>query len=180
MGADEGPPSTSGVPSGVGDNGPDAVDPGRRKFLIATIGAVGGTITAAVGVPAIAFVTGSARTATGEEGWIRLGSVGSIEPGAAPTLVKATIERRTGYLVEEQEVSIFVTTENGQDFVLLSNVCTHLGCRVRWVEAEAGFHCPCHNATFGRNGEVLAGPPPRPRDRYDYKVEDAQLFFKEV
>jgi Rieske Fe-S protein len=94
--------------------------------------------------------------------------------------VKATIERRTGYLVEEQEVSIFVTTENGQDFVLLSNVCTHLGCRVRWVEAEAGFHCPCHNATFGRNGEVLAGPPPRPRDRYDYKVEDAQLFFKEV
>ncbi|MDH3498561.1 MAG: hypothetical protein OEM97_00425, partial [Acidimicrobiia bacterium] len=113
-------------PHAATDADGDAPDAERRTFLIRTIGAIGGGITAAIAVPAVAFVTGSARSTTGERAWIRLGSVSSIEPGAPPTLIKATVERRSGYLVEEQEVSVFVTTENGAEFTVLSNICTHL------------------------------------------------------
>jgi Rieske Fe-S protein len=152
----------------------------RRTFLIRAIGAIGGGITAAIGIPAVFYVTGSARAATGGQEWVRLGSVTSVEPGAAPILMKANVEQRTGYLVEEQELSVFVTTDNGAEFTLLSNVCTHLGCRVRWVEDEDSFFCPCHNGIFAEDGTVLSGPPPRPLDHFEYKIEDGQIFFKPV
>lgn len=155
-------------------------DPDRRRFLITSIAVVGGGITAAIAVPAAIFVTGSARATGAEEAWVRLGSASSIEPGAPPVLMKATVERRSGYRVEEQEISVFVTTTNGSEFSVLSNVCTHLGCRVRWVDDQDGFFCPCHNAVFGRDGTVLQGPPPRPLDRFEFMVEDGQLYFKET
>ncbi|MDH3464083.1 MAG: ubiquinol-cytochrome c reductase iron-sulfur subunit [Acidimicrobiia bacterium] len=163
-----------------GERRDDSPDPSRRKFLTRGIAAIGGGIAAGIGVPAVVFVTGSARTATADDAWIRLGSASSVEAGAPPTLMKAKIERRSGYLIEEQEVSVFVTTENGADFTVLSNVCTHLGCRVRWVEDQNGFFCPCHNAIFDQNGAVTQGPPPRPLDRFEAKVEDGQIFFKEA
>ena len=159
---------------------PDVPDtpasPDRRAFLI---GAIGGGITLAVAGPAVLFVTGSANTAADQETWIRLGSTSSVEPRGAPTLMKATVERRNGYLVEEKEISVWVVTDDGAQFTVLSNICTHLGCRVRWVDDEDQFFCPCHNGIFDRNGEVVDGPPPRPLDRFQYKVEEDQIFFRE-
>jgi Rieske Fe-S protein len=152
----------------------------RRTFLIRSIEAIGGVITVGIGVPAVAFVTGAARSAGEDETWIRLGSVSSVQPGASPVLMKATVTRRSGYIVEEQEVAVFVTTSDGSQFTLLSNICTHLACRVRWVDDQNAFFCPCHNGVFSPDGAVVDGPPPRPLDRFEFMVEDGQLFFKEL
>jgi Rieske Fe-S protein len=107
--------------------------------------------------------------------WIRLGSASKVELGV-PTLFKARIQRKTGWIVNEEELAIYVRTDNGRDFVAMSNVCTHLGCRVRWISDDDQFFCPCHNAVFDSEGGVVAGPPPRALDRYEVKVEDGQLF----
>lgn len=174
-----GPDFDTAARAGTGADA-DPADPERRTFLARSIAVIGAGITAAVGIPAVFYVTGSSRIATGEDVWIRLGSVSAVEPAGAPVLMKATVERRTGYLVEQQEINAFVTTENGTEFTALSNVCTHLGCRVRWVDAEEEFFCPCHNAVFDRNGAVVQGPPPRPLDRFEVKVEEGQIYFKEA
>ena len=89
---------------------------------------------------------------------------------------KTRIEQKAGWITEEQELTFYVLTENGRDFTALSNVCTHLGCRVRWVEDEGQFFCPCHNGIFNKEGQVTGGPPPRPLDAYNVKVENDQLF----
>lgn len=151
----------------------------RRKLLIGSVGVMSGAIAAGVGVPAIFYVAGPAQERGGEQEWIRLGSASSVEPGAQ-TLMKATVERRAGYLTTTEELSVFVSTENGSEFIALSNICTHLGCRVRWVEEQAGFYCPCHNAIFGPDGSVQTGPPPRPLDRFETKVEDGQIFIRKT
>lgn len=148
----------------------------RRDFMKMVIAGISGVIGAAIGVPAIAYVVGPALQ-KGIDEWIRLGSVNKVEVNI-PTLFKTVIQKQTGWINAEEEFSAYVLTENGQDFTVMSNICTHLGCRVRWIAEKEGFFCPCHNGVFSKDGSVVSGPPPRPLDRFESKVEDGVLFVK--
>jgi menaquinol-cytochrome c reductase iron-sulfur subunit len=149
---------------------------GRRDFMKATIVGIGGLITAAYGIPAIGYVMGPALK-QGVSEWIQLGSVSKVEVGI-PTLFKTVIQTQTGWIITDEEFSVYVLTEDGQNYIVMSNVCTHLGCRVRWVTEQGGFFCPCHNGAFAKDGSVTGGPPPRPLDRFESKVENDVLFVK--
>lgn len=135
--------------------------------------AIGGLIAAGYGVPAIAYVIGPASTKH-EDVWVPVGSTRQVELGT-PTLLKGEIDRTTGWITQTEEASFYVFTDNGRDYTALSNVCTHLGCRVRWVDDQQKFFCPCHNGVFSKTGQVLAGPPPRPLDAFEVRVEDEQI-----
>ncbi len=43
--------------------------------------------------------------------------------------------------------------------------CTHLGCTPNWFDAENRFKCPCHGSNFSIEGDVIAGPAPKPLNR---------------
>ncbi len=47
-------------------------------------------------------------------------------------------------------------------FRALSSVCTHLGCITRYQPDRSQIACPCHGSRFALDGEVQAGPAPRP------------------
>lgn len=147
----------------------------RRKFMGIGTAVVGALIGAGISIPAIAYIVGPALQKTEGEEWIYLGSTSKVELGV-PTLFKTTIERKAGWITDEREISVYVLTKDGREFIALSNICTHLGCRVRWIDTENQFFCPCHNATFADDGRVVSGPPPRPLDRYEIKVEGDQLY----
>jgi Rieske Fe-S protein len=147
----------------------------RRKFLGIATWSIGGFISLAMAIPAIVYVVGPALKRSKVQNWIRLGQASKVELNT-PTLFKVTVQQQSGWIVNEEELSFYVLTENGRDYVAMSNICTHLGCRVRWIDEQGQFFCPCHNAIFDKEGQVVAGPPPRPLDRYEVKVEDDQLY----
>ena len=149
---------------------------GRRNFMKVAIASIGGLIGAAIGLPAIPYIMGPALQKESDS-WIQLGSISKVELNI-PTLFKKTIETQTGWINTEEEISVYVLTSNGQDYIVMSNVCTHLACRVRWIPEKDSFFCPCHNGVFAKDGAVVSGPPPRPLDRFESKVEDGIIFIK--
>lgn len=149
----------------------------RRQFMSWVTGAISAIIGLGLGIPAIVYIVGPSLKKEETQNWINLGSTSKVELGT-PSLFKTKIQRQTGWIVNEEEISVFVLTENGRDFLAMSNICTHLGCRVRWIDNREEFFCPCHNGVFDKDGQIVSGPVPRPLDRFETKVENGQLFVR--
>lgn len=88
--------------------------------------------------------------------WLFVSDAAGVEPGSSlpfesPGGVKVTIKRRA-------EVG-GAGEPRIEDFVALSSICPHLGCRVHWEPQNNRFFCPCHNGVFDPEGKPVSGPP---------------------
>lgn len=154
----------------------------RRSFLSRSLGWVTTGIVAALGIPAaIAAISPAFRKSTSQWSPIaRLGSPGPGEPDlmveGTPMLTNFTSMVQDAYLAAApQAVPVFVLNHGGR-FTVFDVRCTHLGCPVTWDQKEQKFYSPCHGGVFDTEGRVLAGPPPRPLDRYEVKIENGVLY----
>ncbi len=63
----------------------------------------------------------------------------------------------SGYHAERE----FILFNDPQKPFAVSRTCTHLGCRVSYLEDKRIIECPCHQSRFTRQGKVLHGPAKR-------------------
>jgi glycine/D-amino acid oxidase-like deaminating enzyme/nitrite reductase/ring-hydroxylating ferredoxin subunit len=84
--------------------------------------------------------------------------------GASTRHLRA-VARGSGRLVEVAGTIVAAHRDDRGKLTLLSPVCTHLGCRVNWNQAEATWDCPCHGSRFSATGAVLAGPAEKDLER---------------
>jgi Rieske Fe-S protein len=112
-----------------------------------------------------------------ETPWLFVAEANSIQPGESlafdsPTGVKVTIARGATDGANRPAAT--------DDFIALSSVCPHLGCRVHWELNNGRFFCPCHNGVFDPQGKPLSGPPKaagQELSRYPIKVEGGLLYI---
>jgi Rieske Fe-S protein len=101
---------------------------------------------------------------------IRLGKV-NLE--VAKELVTGIVQRFTagpfddlavgeGRIADLDGQKVGAYRDSEESVLAASLTCTHLGCTVRWNEAERSWDCPCHGSRFDPEGDVLEGPALEP------------------
>lgn len=80
-----------------------------------------------------------------------------IKPGEAKVIEDKG--HKNGAYRDEKEILHVVDT-----------TCTHLGCELKWNEAEKSWDCPCHGSRFTYEGDIIDGPALKPI-RIDEKKE---------
>jgi menaquinol-cytochrome c reductase iron-sulfur subunit len=150
-------------------------NPGRRSFLAGLLAAGGAAVGALLAVPLVRFALYPVLARTTEKSWSDVGKVDEFKTLTAPIQKLVTIEQRDGWRKTIKQQPVYVTKDPQGALIVLSAVCTHLGCSVRWVDAQNKFVCPCHGGMFSGDGKLLGGPPPRGLDRLETKIEDGIL-----
>jgi Rieske Fe-S protein len=148
----------------------------RREFVTIVTATVGTAMGVAIGVPSISYLLTPATKEQFTDAWIPLGPLENF-PVGIPTLVSFVRTKENGWEKTVNSYGVYVVRSEGDEVTVLSNVCTHLSCRVNWEDTSQLFVCPCHDAAFDINGEIVHGPQPRPLDEYEYKIEEGNLYI---
>ena len=130
----------------------------RRELLSYAWGAIAALLGAEIG--GIVLVFSMPRFKAGEFGGrFEVGRADRFEEGSA------TLFRKGRFFLVRQ----------GEEFTALYQVCTHLGCLLRWDGEDQVYSCPCHGQKFANDGTYISGPAPRSMDRFTVEVVDGEL-----
>ena len=149
----------------------------RNDFVKIVTALIGSVIGTAIGIPAIGFIVSPGLRVQQSETWVPLGPLMDY-PVGVPTLFNFTRTQVNGWEKTVSSNGVFVVRKDESQGLVLSNVCTHLGCRVSWHPDLQHYVSPCHDGHFDVVGEVVSGPPPRPLDEYTTKIEDGNLYIQ--
>lgn len=68
------------------------------------------------------------------------------------------IEKGEAKAVEIEGSKMGVYRDDKGHLHTVDTTCTHLGCELKWNNAERSWDCPCHGSRFTYEGEVIEGP----------------------
>ena len=147
----------------------------RRRFYVAAIYGIWGIISAALGLPAIAYLLLPPKLRQENE-WVEIGDVSRL---ATDSPVEMTFRRNRvdGWKILSEKSTAWVVKLPDRQVVAFGPQCTHLGCAYHWEDSKNEFLCPCHSSVFAVNGRVVSGPAPRPLDRYETRIQGTRLLI---
>jgi Rieske Fe-S protein len=115
-------------------------------------------------------------TARGDEtDWVEARFAASETP--VPQRLTLDLRYRDGWREVDSHPVIYIL-KSGSQTRAMSAICPHLGCTVSWDMGREQFVCPCHAGVFSPDGVNLAGPPPRPLDALETRVDDGKLMVR--
>lgn len=162
---------TAKTPCECGKTGVD-----RRTFLSQVgAGVLGlGVILGVGGVVGSAFI-GPTLASTPKK-WLPVGPLEKIPVGELTT-INLSYDQKNG-IYSQQNIKPVIVKRTESSIVCFDASCPHLGCLVKWDQTAGQLRCACHGGAFDADGNVIAGPPPRPLQKYPYKIEDGTLYVE--
>lgn len=152
-------------------------DPSRRNFFRRMTMGIGAASALGVGgLLATAAVGPTLNKTPGR--WIPISPMETL-PADQVTTVTMRYEVTSGFHKEQVVKPVMICRRADlNNLVVFNTNCTHLGCTVHWDASKNIYVCACHGGQFDNEGRVIAGPPPRPLDTYQFKVENGYLMVE--
>jgi len=161
----------------------------RREFITKTGLFTGGVIAILTGTTALGLYGATKKNLKSEAvneqtTWIELGSTEQFQQLEDVIQVDFSTEIQDAWVARKVNGTVYVTKDKYGELMVLSPVCTHLGCNValgtdsdKKINPELEFYCPCHGGQYNRLGVNIGGPPPRPLDIYKPVVQDGIVYI---
>ena len=73
----------------------------------------------------------------------------------------------SGYHAERD----FILFADNETAIAVSRTCTHLGCRINFLEDKDYIECPCHQSRFTRQGKRITGPAEKDLPAYAVEIQ---------
>jgi len=90
------------------------------------------------------------------------------------------IERRISRVLKPGQFLVepeFVLFQTKSGPYAVSRTCTHLGCRINFLEEKSIFLCPCHQSRFKKSGAYISGPAKKDLPLFQVKaLENGQGY----
>jgi cytochrome b6-f complex iron-sulfur subunit len=118
-----------------------AARPSRRSLLLTGAAGIAAGVAAVIGIEQ---VTKSAPKTAGRP---------LVENGSwKPVKALAELPEATPIAFRSGAIEGFLT-RTGNQVTALSAICTHMGCILNYSKFRDRFECPCHGATFEKDGQ---------------------------
>jgi menaquinol-cytochrome c reductase iron-sulfur subunit len=162
----------------------------RRTFVLRALGGIGAALAAVVAIPVAglamapatrgtlrwSLMAGSVPPTPRISGFTNLGPLTNF-PVGVPTLLPVTVPVDIAGTTQDTQIAVYVVRPHDQSVLILDIHCTHMGCPVGWSHGAKRFLCPCHGGAFTADGVEVAGPPPRPLDRYQAVIANQEVWM---
>jgi Rieske Fe-S protein len=145
----------------------------RRVFHLAVIYILGALISVALAIPTLIYLLIPPRTRK-DSGYVDAGDISQLTPDS-PVEMSFQDTHVDGWRVVTEKKTAWVVKTPDNKIIAFGPQCTHLACAYHWDAGVKQFACPCHNSFFSLQGQVLAGPAPRPLDRYVTRIQNNRL-----
>jgi len=173
----------------------------RRSFMAGATLAIGGIVTLVLAVPIVGSLIPESGGSKGTWAPLSADEFKSLQEATKkPVKLQFTLKSKDAYLPEQAageyvwgikvpNAAKFLSARTdfggattlpyadgtyeivNLNFVILSPICPHLGCRPAWNDGANRFQCPCHGSQFSLDGEHLAGPAPRGMDPLPFREQ---------
>ena len=142
----------------------------RRNFLARIVLAVNGILIGALaGISNVYLFWGGGGR---EERWTYVARLSGLQVGR-PRRVEYQDVVPDAWATIRRRFSVWLVRDAEDNVTAFDTNCTHLECPYDWDAKGQMFFCPCHGGVFDVDGEVVAGPPPRPLDRLAVRIDES-------
>ena len=136
----------------------ETADSGRRNFLGWFLGTSTGALLVSVFYPVLRFISPPQ---------VPEAATNQVEAGS--THDPELLERGFKIVRFGAEPVILIRVAE-TEFRAFAATCTHLDCIVEYQQAKKRIWCNCHNGEYNLQGQVVAGPPPKPLAKFEVHV----------
>lgn len=153
----------------------------RRKFLGTSLKGTAGLFTISI-LPLGLAACNKSETTKDLSSMANLGPLSELEKGEFPKKVTYKVKIKDAWVTQEQEGFVYINKKEDGSLLIMSPICTHLGCTVGEADEKLkmenkNYLCPCHAGSYDKNGINIAGPPPRPLDIFESYIQDGNVYI---
>lgn len=149
--------------------------PSRRKVLGWFVAGINVVVVGAVFGPVLGFISAPLRR-KGSTTWVAVLDEAALPVGKTKE-VSFILKVVDGFSSVDRKYTVFLRRHEDR-VSAFDPACTHLGCRIKWIDEKESYFCPCHGGVFDSEGKVVSGPPPKPLDEHPVKVEKGKIWVQ--